>query len=225
MAARPLTRRALGGFGLAGGLMLAAGRATAAPLAEAPPGQLGFTIMRKGCVIGSHNLRFERTDDDMIVHINVDMRVGFGPITFFRYRHLGEERWHADRFVSLETHTDNDGEALHVQAQRVGDQVRVAATGLPPQTFPGDSLPLTHWNIACMHCRLFNPQNGKMLPETTVPRGPDTVKLANGSQVKATRYSLDGKTQIDDWYDDHGIWTALRATVADGSVLTYLRNV
>jgi len=224
-AARPLTRRALGGFGLASGLMLAGFRASATPPVIAPSGRLAFTIMRKNCVIGSHTLQFERTGDDTIVHIDVQMRVGFGPITFFRYRHQGEERWQGDRFVSLETRTDNDGAALQVHAQRVGDQVRVETTGLAPQSLPGDTLPLTHWNIACMHCGLFNPQNGKTVPETTVPRGQDLVVLANGSHVQATRYSLDGKTPIDDWYDGHGVWTALRATVQDGSVLNYLRDV
>jgi hypothetical protein len=76
-----------------------------------------------------------------------------------------------------------------------------------------------------MRCGLFNPQTGKKVPETTVPRGPDMVALANGTQIQATRYSLDGKAPLDDWYDQHAVWTALRARAPDGSVVQYLRDV
>ena len=70
---------------------------------------------------------------------------------------------------------------------------------------------------------LFNPQDGKMLRERATSRGADTVQLADGRPLPATRYSLTGETQIDDWYDRDGVWAALRGKIKDGSVLTYQR--
>jgi hypothetical protein len=217
-----LDRRSLGGLLLGASLVgFRPVRANPVPPAKA----LRFRVTRNGCDIGSHEVNFEQAGDDLVVHIDVQMRVGFGPFTFFRYHHQGEERWQAGRFVSLVTQTNNNGAQLQVQARRAGDQIRVEATGLAPQNLPGTALPLTHWNVACMHSRLFNPQDGTVLQEVSMPRGSEMVALGNGSKVEATRYALDGKAPIDDWYDEKQVWTALRAKVKDGSTLVYTRQV
>jgi hypothetical protein len=196
----------------------------AAPL-SVPDKRLRFTVLRNGSEIGHHELTFDAAGDDLVVHIDARMRVGFGPITFFRYHHQGEERWSGARFVSLSTRTDNNGEALEVFAHRVEDGIRVEATNLAPATLPADALPLTHWNVAALSSRLFNPQDGKPLHEITRRQGIDMVSLGDGKQVQAVRYSLDGKMPIDDWYDRSMVWTALQATVKDGSTLRYVREV
>jgi len=51
-------------------------------------------------------------------------------------------------------------------------------------------LPLTHWNQACMQSRLFNPQDGKLLPETARLEGPDSVALAHFLVQMARRKNL-----------------------------------
>ena len=217
-----LARRRLGQLAI-GAALAGARPARASPV---PPGKsLRFLVTRNGSEIGTHALSFEQAGDDLVVHIDVHMRVGLGPLTFFRYVHQGEERWRGGQFVSLQTQTDDDGEALRVNARHNGDHVRVEATGLAPQDLPANALPLTHWNVACMHAKLFNPQDGVVLQETSQPRGSELVALSNGSKVQATRYALAGKAPIDDWYDDTQIWTALRAKVKDGSILTYTRQV
>jgi len=188
-----------------------------------PADVLKFDVHRNECVIGQHVLRFTHEGDDLVVRIDVQMRVGFGPITLFRYHHQGEERWRAQKFVSLTTRTDNNGTPLQVKANRIGDAVMVEATGSPVRRLPVDALPLTHWNVACMQATLFNPQDGTILPDIGVARGREIVTLGDGKSVAAIRYSLAGKAPIDDWYDDKMVWTALRAPVKDGSVLRYVR--
>jgi hypothetical protein len=217
-----LDRRSLGHLAI--GASLAGwrpARANPAPLAKS----LRFLITRNGSEIGSHALSFEQAGEDLVVHIDVHMRVGLGPFTFFHYRHQGEERWRGGQFVSLQTQTDDDGDALRVNARRNGDLVRVQATGLAPQDLPANALPLTHWNVACMRAKLFNPQDGVVMHETSEPCGNEMIALSDGSKVQATRYALAGKAPIDDWYDDTQTWTALRAKVKDGSILIYTRQV
>jgi len=195
----------------------------AAPL-SVPEGRLRFTVLRNGSEIGSHTLSFDVTGDDLVVHIDVRMCVGFGPFTLFRYHHQGEELWRAGRFVSLDTRTDNNGEGLRVSARRVAEGVSVEATYLARCILPADAAPLTHWNVAAMSGRLFNPQDGKPLHAATRCQGMDLVALGDGKQVKAVRYSMDGKLPIDDWYDQGMVWTALQAKVKDGSTLRYVRE-
>jgi len=165
-----LTRRALGGS-LAAASLIGLCPARAKSLIV-PDQQLRFTVLRNGCEIGRHELRFDTVGDELAVHIEARMRVSFGPITFFRYHHQGVERWKNGQFISLQTHTDNNGEALAVNARRVADKIEVAATNLAPQILPGDALPLTHWNIAGMSRPLFNPQDGKALRDMSRRAGP-----------------------------------------------------
>jgi hypothetical protein len=190
-----------------------------------PDKRLSFTVLRNGSEIGRHELRFDAAGDELSVHIEARMHVGFGPITFFRYHHQGVERWRNGQFMSLQTNTDNNGEALRVNARRVVDKIEVAATNLAPQTLPGDALPLTHWNVAGMSRPLFNPQDGKALRDVSRRHGLDKVTLGDGQTVPAVRYSLDGKIPIDDWYDESMVWAALQARVKDGSTLRYVRQV
>jgi hypothetical protein len=212
-----ILRRTLLGSGMA--LAAAAGGSDGVP----PGNRLSFRVLRKGSEIGSHVLDFRRDGDALEVRIDVRMAVTFGPITLFRYRHSGTERSAAGRFVSLETQTDNDGEALRVTARRDGDGVTVEATGLARQTLPATARPLTHWNRACMAAPLFNPQDGKVMRLTVMPRGDDTVALASGASVTAAHYALTGEATLDDWYGADDVWTALRALGKDGSVIDYRR--
>lgn len=189
-----------------------------------PGGQLAFAVLRKDSEIGTHALRFATDGDTLTVAIDVRMRVGLGPITLFRYRHTGTERYRGGRFESLETETDNDGEPLRVSARREGERVVVrTATGEVKQ-YGAAALPLTHWNPACMAAPLFNPQDGLPMDLRVVRRGPAEVALADGKLVTATRFSLTGAATLDDFYDSADIWTALRAVAKDGSVLEYRRQ-
>jgi hypothetical protein len=217
-----LSRRSFGRLVVAGSVIGV--RPLRAGSLIAPDKPLSFSVLRNGCEIGHHELRFEQAGDDLVVHIDARMRVGFGPITFFRYHHQGEERWSGGRFMSLVTQTDNNGDALRVEARRVANGIRIEATNQAPLILPGDALPLTHWNVAAMCTRLFNPQDGKPLHEMSKRLGMDVVALGDGKRVEAVRYCLDGKVPIDDWYDKSQVWTALQAKVKDGSTLRYVRS-
>ncbi len=217
----PLSRRALVLGTLAMVPAMRFSRALAAPV----PSRVAFEVVRHGSVIGSHEVRFETSGSRLLAHIDCHMRVGFGPITFFRYRHQGVEQWEDGVFQRLDTQTDNNGEALSVSARRTAAGVDIRTKDGAARLAPPTALPLTHWNLACMSAPLFNPQDGTLLTEIASFAGHDTVALANGSQVPASRYALKGAAPIDDWYEADRTWTALRAQVKDGSILTYKRIV
>jgi hypothetical protein len=214
-----LSRRAaiLGSFALAP--MLRSAPAYGAPSED----RIAFEVVRHGSVIGAHQVSFERSGRTLRAHIDCKMHVGFGPFTFFHYHHQGLEVWEDGVFQTLDTTTDNNGPQLAVSARRTAAGVEIRARGAAPGLAPVGALPLTHWNLACMSAPLFNPQDGALIHETATCAGPDTVTLANGSHIAATRYALNGAAPIDDWYDGGRAWTALRATVKDGSILQYRR--
>jgi hypothetical protein len=220
-----LDRRSL----LAGGIALAGAAMLARPsLADTPGlpagGVLTFDIYLGQTLLGRHRMTFNHDGDALTAESQVDMLFKLGPVSLVRYSHHALEFWSAGRFDHLETSTVTNGRKQAVRAHRADGAVQVEPADGAPYSADAALLPLTHWNRRVMNAPLFNPQDGKVLRERATPKGADMVALANGRQVPATRYSLTGDTQIDDWYDDSGVWTALRGRIWDGSVLTYRRT-
>lgn len=214
---RTLSRRAVC-RGLLAGSMLAPSRLRAQDNTA-----LRFEVMRHGSSIGTHAIRFVQAGAELQAHISATFHIDFGPITLFRYTHEAVEIWRNDQFQSLQTKTCNNGTNLSVSATRVINGVRIVAADGSVNVAPADVLPLTHWNQACMQSRLFNPQDGKLLPETARLEGPDSVALANGSRVQAVRYALHGLAPLEEWYGIDRSWAKLRAIAKDGSVVEYVR--
>ncbi len=205
-----------------------AGRAVAVDMPGRVPasGLLRFEIWRKGKLIGHQEMHFNQHDGTLTISSQVEMVAGWGPFTFYRYRHRGTERWADGAFVSLSTHTNDNGKILTVRAARTAQGVTIDATKGAKHTdwtMPPAALPLTHWNEAAMTRPIFNPQDGKPIKEAFQPRGTGLVALADGRQVRARRYTLPAKVHLDEWYDEQGLWASLRAVVKDGSVLEYRR--
>ncbi|HEX6866102.1 MAG TPA: DUF6134 family protein, partial [Caulobacteraceae bacterium] len=79
--------------------------------------------------------------------------------------------------------------------------------------------PLTHWNPAALDGPLFNPQTGQLLDVRT--RRHAGERLPPPQRGPATRWTVRGDAEIDDWYDANGVWAALRGKLPDSSELEY----
>jgi hypothetical protein len=192
-------------------------------MAIPPDGQLKFKVYRQGALLGEHVMMFDRRGSELSVETRVDIVFKLGPVTVLRYGHHATERWTDGRFDSLSTHTISNGKTQAVEARRTDTGLLIRPAEGASYSANADTLPLTHWNRKMMDAPLFNPQDGKMLRERAMPKGPDSVQLVDGRVVAATRYALIGESQIDDWYDAAGEWIALRGKVKDGSLLEYRR--
>jgi hypothetical protein len=209
------------------GFLIGAGVLAGGAWAQAPgvPGDndLVFDVSRNGSRIGSHKLRFSRSAETLTVTIDAEFRVGFGPITLFRYAHRGVETWQGGRFMRLETTTNHNGTHRSVLASRQAGGVLIRATGAPDRVDSPDTLPLTHWAIEAMSAPVFNPETGENLAEQARHLGPATVQLADGAHIPATRFALTGETSILDYYDNARVWAGLQAKAKDGSSIDYRR--
>ncbi len=191
--------------------------------AHTTPDDLAFRMLRHGGEIGRHSVAFRREGARLTAHILVDLRVGLGPFTFYRYHHEAYEVWQDDAFVSLDSSTDKNGTPLTVAARRGPAGIAVTATGSPHLLLPENTIPFTHWNEKVVRMPLFDPQDGTLAPERVTPRGADPAIDAEGTRVPATRYDFNGRATIVDWYDEQNVWAALQATAPDGSIITYER--
>ncbi len=195
------------------------------PAQSLPPRRpVAFEVWRQGHRIGAHSVVFGGGGQDFTVAIDAELLVKIGPIPVFRYHHRASEVWREGRFAQFESHTTTNGAEVHVSALRSGEGVVVNTSTGQVLHAPAGARPLTHWNAAVLDGPVINPQNGQ-LPHERVTRTPgDTVQLADGRKVAATRYTVTGDADLTDWYDAEGLWTALKAKAPDGSLIDYRRT-
>jgi hypothetical protein len=189
-----------------------------------PHRPVAFDIWRKGQKIGAHSVSFQGDGQDFTVAINAELLVKIGPIPVFRYHHRASEVWRGGRFAQFESHTTTNGAEEHASAIRVADGVTVNTSRGQVLHAPPNALPLTHWNAAVLDGPVINPQYGQLPHERVTRTTGDTVRLADGRKVSATRYVVTGDADFTDWYDAEGVWTALTAKAPDGSMFDYRRT-
>jgi hypothetical protein len=214
-----LDRRAL----IAGAL----GAATVPRMAQAAPrANLRFNILRNGRPFGLYTVVFGSSGDLLTVTSDVAMSAKISGLTVFAYRLHVEETWRGDRFLEMHSHSSRDRQAdqeFNVSAVRTptgGIKVtnRDGLVALNPAAHP-----LTHWNQDTLAGPLFNPQTGYPVAITAKSLGHDPVILASGQALRANHWALRGESQIDDWYDDAGVWAGLKAVFPDKSIIEYRR--
>jgi hypothetical protein len=198
--------------GISRRLILLGGLALTAPApawaAMPPGGKLAFAVSRNGAQVGEHHMSFAGDPASPVVTTDVRMLVKLGPVPVYRYIHHAVERWAGGRFASLETTTDANGKGQKVSARRTEAGLTIE-TGKGRIAAPANAAPFTHWNPQVFGRPLFNPQEGKLLKVTAARNG--------------AMWSIRGEAEIDDWYDEAGVWTRLRGKLKDGSTMEYRR--
>jgi hypothetical protein len=187
-----------------------------------PPGRrLAFDVMRKGSKIGAHVLRFEPAGDDLKVLIDVMLKVSFGPITFFSYRHDAVELWRGGAWLSVEATTVQNGKTMRVTGRRTDDGVAVDG---PRGRFvaPAATLAATHWNRRMLDGPFLNTQTGEVQRPKIERRG-EVMVPARGGPIRADHYAMTGEVALDTYYDAGPTWAGLRFKGGDGSTIRYER--
>jgi hypothetical protein len=213
---------------IAGGAFLYTPRLFAEPekpgQLSAPPGKsLGFSVMRKGNKIGEHLLSFDGQGDNLTVQVNVELKVGLGPIVLFRYKHHATEVWQNGLLAALDTETNDDGTHHKVTGRYTAEGFKVEGTKTKPYVAPPDALPATHWNRKQLDGHWINTQDGRLLRPTVTPMGKAMIPVASGSEIPAQHFSLTGDAILETYYDDARNWVGLNFKAGDGSLILYER--
>ena len=188
-----------------------------------PIGSLRFDIQRNQGRIGRHGVQLDRQGNIVTARIQVEVAVGIGPIVVYRYSLSATETWRDGRFAAFDSECNDDGTRLSVRAESREEGVVVSTGNAPWLVLPRDTVPMTHWNRACLHSPLFEARDGKPARPKVTPRGMERLALADGRTVQAERYSYSGDIELDDWYDTAGSWAGMRTTGRDGSIIEYRR--
>ena len=213
---------------IAGGAFLYTPRLLAEPekagQLSTPPGKsLGFAVMRKGDKIGEHLLTFDGQGGNLKVEVNVELKVGLGPIVLFRYKHHATEVWQNGQLAALDTETNDDGTHHKATGRYSPEGFKVEGTKTKPYIAPPDALPATHWNRKQLDGPWINTQDGRLLRPTITPMGKAMIPVASGSEIPAEHFSLTGDAILETYYDDVRNWVGLNFKAGDGSEILYER--
>jgi hypothetical protein len=202
----------------------------AAPLAAVPcwpalaaSERLAFNIIRHDSVIGTHVLEFTPQGDGADIRIAVDIHVGLGFITLFRYELRALQQWRGGATTHAEATTNDDGTNTWMRADRDARGLWITASQMERYLAPVDAQLATHWSMLELRGPWINPQDGRLLKPTVTPRGTERVNLADGTPVTADRYTMSGDARLDLWYDEARRWAALSFSARDGSAIRYER--
>ena len=189
-----------------------------------PPGtSLGFAVMRKGDKIGEHLLTFDGQGDNLRVQVDVELKVGFGPIVLFHYKHHATEIWQNGQLAALDTETNDDGTHHKVTGRYTPQGFKVEGTKTKPYIAPPDALPATHWNRKQLDGPWINTQDGRLLRPMITPMGKVMIPVASGDEIPAQHFSLTGDAILDTYYDKMPNWVGLNFKAGDGSLILYER--
>jgi len=180
-----------------------------------------FSILRKGKIIGSHDVRTVRGEGSTRVTITTQIKIRFLGIPFYRFSYEAEELWDGQGLKLLTASVDDDGESLNLKGRRNGSAFEWS-TEDGQYTHPLPVFPTNHWNNAVLHQNyVINTLTGKLNKVDILNQGQEIVRLPSAN-LPATRYSYRGDLELDSWYDQQNRWIAMRFKAKDGSYIEYL---
>lgn len=167
-----------------------------------------FRILRGGDDIGRHSLAARLTDGVFEIDIDIDIRVTLLGFTAYSYTLTNRERWRDGTILSVDSQTDDDGDAAYARIRGSVDGLEIDGSGYSGRV-RREAVTTSYFATEFLTRRPWiSSQSGKPLdiavPEKSVP-----------GQVRVT-----GELETTLIYDAEGEWRGSRFD-ARGSTITY----
>ena len=177
-----------------------------------PPSQasqeLTFDVLMDGSRIGTHAVTLWNMGDTTYVDIDIALKVGLGPIVFYRYEQKNRAVWKEGALLSFVSDTNDDGDRFAVVAKREDRGLSVAVNESDP-ALRADWFPTTYWDKRTVYQdRLLATRDGEVLDVETKSAGFETVEI-KGVPVRAEKFEMRGDLNVDLWYDENDRWVKL----------------
>ena len=182
-----------------------------------------FDVLLDDKEIGYHEFRVSDDGTRQVLETEARFDVKFLFITAFKYRHQNTEIWNDGCLTSIEAATNNNGDFLEVNGERIGDAFAVKRTS-GPATLENCVRTFAYWNPEILaSSRLLNSQTGDYEQVSVTLEGEDSVVVGN-DVVDAVRYRMTAEAgDITLWYsnDESRRWLALEAPAKGGRTIRY----
>ena len=169
-------------------------------------GQLTFDVIRNGKDIGNQIIQFARSGDRLAVHLTTDVRVKVPIIgmSVYVFTQDSTETWQGGKLSALTSKTDDNGTPHDIS------------------TGPTPLVPASLWNADILTVgKALNTIDGLTMAISVHRLGKETV-AADGRQVSATHYAINGGLERELWFDGDKRLVHVRFTADDGSTVDYV---
>lgn len=183
--------------------------------------EIHFDVYREGKKVGTHQVTFSGTLDDLKVESLFTLKIKILFIEAYYYEYQSLSRWINGVLTSLKASVDDDGEKSFVEASRKGNKIIVKNS---QNTF-SSSIPLfptNHWHPGVLNQEfVLNTLTGSLNAVKIIAKGREDILTERGS-ILATRYAYTGDLDTEIWYDDAGHWVGMQFKGTDGTLIKYV---
>ena len=167
-----------------------------------------YDVFRNGKKIGSHNIVFEKTDEQLTVQTHTKMKVKLLFVTAFSYDYVSTEIWRDDQILSVESDTKNSNDRIVTRALLAEGQYEVSRQDRKTSkasVISAPFVPTNHWNmIALEQEALFDTITAYKFPITVAQS-----QAPNQKHFSGTRYDVSGDYNYATYYDAQGHWQGM----------------
>lgn len=182
--------------------------------------RISFSVLRNGKEVGTHEVRFKRSGEDVIVTSQFELKIRALAINFYKYNYTSVAKWNGATLKQLKTDVSDNGKKSRVEAKRKGDSLSVKAKNASAK-IDGPVFLTTHWNPNVVKSsKVLNTITGRINNVSIKAVGKEKVQTERGLAT-ATRYRYSGDLQTEAWYDSKGRWLKLRFKADDGSTIEF----
>lgn len=186
-------------------------------------GRIHFDVFVAGSRDGFHTITFQREGDELLVNVEVKIRVRLMFITVFDYRQSVRERWRGGRLVSFQSETVDGDNVDRVRGTERDGRLHIDSRRAGQLEMPADILPTTaFWRRdAIGHSRFLDAARGDYRDVQVKDLGWQHTEQA-GRQEFLQRYHVASSRNFDVWYDSAGQWRRLEWS-GFGVTASYIR--
>jgi hypothetical protein len=201
--------------------LMSAGLTVPVPAAAAMPETkaLQFAILRHGKEIGVHQVVVREEGARQTAEVKTRITITIGRIPVYRYRHDSVEHWRNGRIQTLESSTDDGGDAETLSVHRQRQFLHVAVNGKTPVKVDGTVFPSSHWHPSTpRQTQFFDTRTGEIYTASFGRRKLEPLSgLVPGG--KAFPYRMTGDREAIIWYTKDREWAGLRLVKAGAPVV------
>ncbi|MFT6556469.1 DUF6134 family protein [Sneathiella sp.] len=182
--------------------------------------RIEFSVLRDGDHVGRHNVIFNKTDDQLEVISNFELKLTLLGLPIYKYIYASVEKWERGKLTALSVDIVDGGERITNSAAR--KEAGFWVNGQQVSEKPDYSIyPTNHWNKNVLfQDTVLNTISGNLNRVTIQPEGIETIAVQQGL-IEARRYQYVGDLDATVWYDRKGRWVKLAFTAKDGSNVEY----
>ncbi len=183
---------------------------TIAAAADTPSGTFLYGIHHEDHGdIGFHKVSFSRSGGDLMVDVEVRVKVKIFFITVYRFESDRVEVWRDGRLISYKSRTYDDGTDYGVSAEAKADKLMIDDGDGRVEAL-GDVFPTHPWNVALTErSLLMDTKTGALLEVSVAELGEETIE-AGGKQVRARKFAVSGDLERELWYGLDDTWLKMR---------------